>query len=314
LSGPGFVTCQRRWVHVFINGYYWGVYDLEEHLDADTVSAHILAAIPSPTAEQKEQLNASNILFGKPTQLPDYAPATVEEQWWFNTVVPNALAVRGGSPPGTPAAAFSVLADGLGIVPSGGLHIDRYIDYICTIQVTEDQDLSEDNIRVWRHPVDLKWRCIAWDGDYIGWYGNHTFFPSFLNSDTFDLDRIGFYQLAPHNAVKFNPDYASAFSARLQTHLAGPLSQAALAARFNALAEDFRLTLECEALRWGRNIAGSTEASTLWSQNMIPIREAVTRPFAALPETPSTYNTLIKGGIQNGYLPTNFPYLPTSPP
>ena len=96
--------------------------------------------------------------------------------------------------------------------------------------------------------------------------------------------------------------------------LAGPLSQAAMAARFNVLAADFRLTLECEALRWGRHIFGSTEALTLWNQNMTAIRDAVTLPYAPQSYTPSTYNTLVRGGILNKYLPDNFPYLPTSPP
>ena len=212
LSGPGFVTCQRRWIHVFINGYYCGVYDLEEHLDADTVSAHLLAAIPNPTAAQKEQYKASNILFGKPTYLPDYSPAALGSQWWFNTVVPNALAVRGGSPSGTPPAPLSTLA--------ASLDISRYIDYVCTVQVTEDKDSYSENIRVWRHPEDLKWRCIAWDGDYIGWHANApVVFPFFLNGEIVELAEVGFDQLAPHSAVKFAPEYVAAFSSRLKTHL-----------------------------------------------------------------------------------------------
>jgi creatinine amidohydrolase/Fe(II)-dependent formamide hydrolase-like protein len=51
-----FSTVQRRWVHVFINGYYWGVYDMEEHFDADTISAHLLAALPANATNAEKDM------------------------------------------------------------------------------------------------------------------------------------------------------------------------------------------------------------------------------------------------------------------
>lgn len=190
---------------------------------------------------------------------------------------------------------------------------DRYIDYICTLQTTEATDVDEVNIRVWRHPFDMKWRCIAWDGDTMNWSSNAVQ-PQYLNGDEFLIDNIGRGQLDVHRAVKLEEPYSAAFSARLQAHLAGPLSQSSMTGRFNAIVCDFRLTLECEALRWGRLIPSGADPLATWENTLIPIRNAVVNSYAPDPTTPSTYNTLVKGGILNGYLPTNFPYLPSSPP
>ena len=95
LHGPasGFVTGHRRFVHVFINGYYWGVYDLKEHLDADAVSAPLLAGITNPTAAQKEQFKPSNILFGKPLAPPEFI---LHMQAWLSSAFPRVILGKNG--------------------------------------------------------------------------------------------------------------------------------------------------------------------------------------------------------------------------
>lgn len=268
-NAPGFVTGHRRWVHVFINGYYWGVYDLEEHLNADTVSAHLLAEIPNPTPEQKELFKPSNILFGKPLAPPDFSTSAVEDEWWAETVPAAAIAVRQASVANRPDAFNTLVAQ---------LDLDRYIDYICTLQTTEATDVDEVNIRVWRHPFDLKWRCIAWDGDTMNWSSNSTQ-PQYVNDEIFSDFRIGSGQLSVHRSIKFLPEYSTVFGSRLQTHLAGPLSQESMTSRFHALVSDFRLTLECEALRWGRLIPSGTDALATWENTLVSVRDTVVKPY-----------------------------------
>lgn len=66
-------------------------------------------------------------------------------------------------------------------------------------------------------------------------------------------------QLRPHEHLKFHPQYRTRFDQRLTQFLKTPppgggpplLSQAALLARFDNVAQDFRRTLECEVMRWG---------------------------------------------------------------
>ncbi len=56
----GTLTAHRRWVHLYLNGVYWGMCDLQEFMDADWISAHLKAQNPSVAPET---LEADDILF-----------------------------------------------------------------------------------------------------------------------------------------------------------------------------------------------------------------------------------------------------------
>ena len=59
----GGFTARRRWVHVHLNGLYWGLYDLEEHHDTDTISDHLIAGLANPTAAELAAHAPEQILF-----------------------------------------------------------------------------------------------------------------------------------------------------------------------------------------------------------------------------------------------------------
>ncbi|MDB6072208.1 MAG: hypothetical protein JWL81_3379 [Verrucomicrobiales bacterium] len=291
-----FTTVQRRWVHVFINGYYWGVYDMEEHFDADTISAHLIAALPANTsAAVKALYKPSLILTGQPAGVEPYTPASVAAQWWFNTVKAKAAEVHDATPE-TRAAKFAELET--------VVDLDAYIDYITTLQIVSHGELSYDNVRAWRHPVTQKWYIMAWDGDVLSWYDG-----SFINDPIYNSQDRG-DQLV-HRALKLIPEYAVKFGSRLQLQLAGPASFAGMRDRFNALSEDFRQTLECEALRWGRYSVDGSNRIVRWETDISERKVLLFNPHPMADET-SLYNNLIRSAQAPGYLPSNFPLL--SPP
>ncbi len=290
-----FSTVQRRWVHVFINGYYWGVYDMEEHFDADTISAHLLAALPAnATNAEKDMYKPSMIYTGQPGGPPTYATQSVADQWWDVQVAGKAFEVNQANSTTRPNRFLEL---------EGMIDLNAYIDYITTLQVVDHAELNFDNVRAWRHPVSQKWYITAWDGDLIEWgYFQASYINSTPTSDIGDSDQ------AVHNAAKITPEYVTRFGSRLQTHLTGPLSFSAVTARFDGVAADFRLTLECEALRWGRPPVDGDNRISRWEEDIAYLKPLLLNPHPAQDEG-SLYNNLIKSAKLPGYLPANYPLL-----
>jgi CotH kinase protein/Fn3 associated len=290
-----FSTVQRRWVHVFINGYYWGVYDMEEHFDSDTISAHLLAALPaSATNAEKDMYKPSLIYAGQPGGPPQFATAAIKSEWWYNTAAAKARQVYDATPVTRPIK-FAALED--------TVDLNAYIDYITTLQVVDHDELGFDNVRAWRHPVTHKWYIMAWDGDVIQW---GYFQAGYINASP--ATEVGESDQAVHNAAKLTPEYVARFASRLQFHLAGPLSFNAISSRFNAMAGDFRLTLECEALRWGRPPYEGDNLIQRWDGDISYLKPHILNPHPAV-DAFSLYNNLIKSAKLPGYLPPGYPLL-----
>jgi hypothetical protein len=81
-----------------------------------------------------------------------------------------------------------------------------------------------------------------------------------------------------------------------------------MTSRFNALVEDFRLTLECEALRWGRPPVEGNNRITRWEEDISYLKPLLLNPHPAQDES-SLYNNLIESAKLPGYLPANYPLL-----
>jgi hypothetical protein len=149
------------------------------------------------------------------------------------------------------------------------LDVPSYVDYVATLSLTGKNDHGTRQFRGWRHPVDHRWRLIAWDGDANQFIDGGTVgVPAILGVadklNPSDPDLPVSLDLVPHESLKFHPLYRAAFDNRLRFLLtpssANPapgvvLSQTNIMARYDAVAGDFRRTLECEAMRWGRTYA-----------------------------------------------------------
>ena len=335
----GGFTARRRWVHVLLNGYYWGLYDLEEHHNTDTISDHLIAAQPGLTTEQKLAYAAKNVLFldygidntpepaaeASWNAVMDAATSAIDSVSSYRSV--TASVSSGGPTVTVPLAAHGLQTGDLVTVHTGAaiggisggnlssssrpvtvlssgiftyvavsaatanstgtlanlstspaapylavtnqLDIPSYVDYVATLSLTGKNDHGTRQFRGWRHPVDQRWRLIAWDGDANSFIdGGVVGVPTILETE----DKLHppnpllpvALDLVPHEILKFHPLYRAAFDNRLRFQLspssANPapgvaLSQANIMARYDAVAGDFRRTLECEAMRWGRTYA-----------------------------------------------------------
>ena len=146
----GGFTAQRRWVHLYLNGLYWGLYDLEEHHDEDMISDHLKAKAASGYAAGS--LAPDKILFLSYT----LDSSSLEAQNAWDSLVSACSAAR--LDPGNA---------GLYAQVENKLDVQDYISYIITSATCgKGDDYRLDQVRGWRHP-DQRWHLIQWDGDSI---------------------------------------------------------------------------------------------------------------------------------------------------
>ena len=245
----GGLTAQRRWVHLYLNGLYWGLYDLEEHHDEDMISDHLKAKAASGYAAGS--LDPDKILFLRDT----LDSSSLEAQNSWDSLVSACSAAR--LAPGD-AVSYGKVEE--------KLDIQDYISYIITSAICGKgkSDYGASQARGWRHP-DQRWHLIQWDGDSIGFHDDvDMLLPRDRVTGQAITDLVP--DQRPHEHLKFHPTYRAAFDARLRALIrnqassagpAGPLSQSNILNRFDLHAGDFRKTLECEIMRWAGSAARS---------------------------------------------------------
>ncbi|MES2709834.1 MAG: CotH kinase family protein [Verrucomicrobiota bacterium] len=230
LSGPGAMVPRRRWTHVFVNAYYWGVYDLEEHIDEDMISSHLLAETPgvNPAAVEPEDITYMHYVSEEETE------NTPEFLVWKNVIIKTTTA--------TGDKANLVKWNAVVAV----LDIPAYIDYVLTLAASGKGDIKDADYRIWKNPLTGTCRVIAWDGDAMLNPGD-----AYIISEGIPTGKT--YDLQPHEFLKTHPKYREAFDQRLRVHLAagGALDQTKITARYLGTAAEFRRGLECEGMRWG---------------------------------------------------------------
>ena len=88
----GGFTGRRRWVHLHLNGLYWGLYDLEEHHNKDTISDHLIAGLSNPTATDLTAHAPEQVLFLNFDEQGEPADPPAVTSW--NAMVAAAAAAR----------------------------------------------------------------------------------------------------------------------------------------------------------------------------------------------------------------------------
>ncbi len=142
----GHLIAHLRWVNLYLNGLYWGAYQLTERVDSDFLEAYVF--------EDR-----------------DYDIRTNEGVKEGDAVAWNDLLARCNAAKSTPAnnALYDAVAD--------LLDMDNYIDYMIVNLFMRNADWGNNNFRtVRRRPspneidegteVDDRWKCLTWDMDH----------------------------------------------------------------------------------------------------------------------------------------------------
>lgn len=226
---PGNLIAHRAWVHVYLNGKYWGLYDMTERVDQDFARAY------GDSQADYDIISQSGAVDGDMTG--------------YQELLSKCRTARDNP---ANASAWRAVED--------ILDCDNYIDYLIVNMFMVNTDWPGNNWRaVRRRPTDAmdnrthKFKFLVWDAEFA-------FDGRFVG-----LNRVtqSSGAAAAHSILINHPDYQTAFKARVAKHFVD--SQGAFsvnagdhkAVEFfdNAMAE-LQPLLYTESARWGDGWAG----------------------------------------------------------
>ena len=122
-------------------------------------------------------------------------------------------------------------------------HLESFADWIIFQTYCSNVDLTS-NMRYYRSDSDGLWRCGLVDLDYGLLYGNFGF------RDVVEC----FHHGTLMSALVKNKEFQYLMATRLATFLAGPLSDEAMIARIDEMADGIRNEIPRESARWGSSV------------------------------------------------------------
>ncbi len=254
LREMGHVQSHGRWVHVYLNGFYWGLYNMVERPNAS-----FSASYSGSEKEEWDTLNTGAIRDGNReawNQLQSIS-RTVGDS---NPSVSNAAYQRllGNHPDGTRNPAFEVL-----------LNVDNYIDYLIVNFYGGNTDWPGRNYYTGRRrgPESTGFEFYAWDTEKILNHGE----GSDLNTNQTNVaDGVALM----YRYLRSNPEFRLRFADRVQKHFSpgGSLyvdpanpqwnpaapEKNAPAADYVRLANKIELLMVAESARWGDTMTTGT--------------------------------------------------------
>lgn len=223
-----------RFVQLFINGVYWGLYNVTEHPDedfcADTFGG---AAADWDTLKDFAEIESGDL--NTWNQLINLARAGLASDAAYQRLL-------GRNADGTPNAAFNVL-----------LHENSLIDYMILHILIGADDWPNHNWWAGRRSRGTGgdgFRFFAWDQEISN--ENHTYERTSWGYVYQDVNADNTPTLI-YAAARANPEFRLRFADRIQRHLfnGGALSPAANLARWNARVAEVDKAVVAESARWG---------------------------------------------------------------
>lgn len=208
------------YVHLYLNGLYWGLYMPVERPDAD-FAAERLGGEP----EEYDAINRRT----STNEAIDGDLVAYEEML---------------------ARADAGLSDGAGLAAiQAYLNLEDLIDYMLIHQYTVNRDGPEEyesnNMRgIRRRAAGEQFRFLVWDMEYSIWDADDDY--------NIDVDVDGSISQV-YSELRSNEDFRAMYSARATEHLTadGALTPAACAARWEARAAQIERAVVAESARWG---------------------------------------------------------------
>jgi len=229
----GHLSPNRRWVHLYLNGLYWGIYTLTERPDADFLASHL-----GGDEDDYDALNANRVRDG------DRIAWDSARQIARGDGANGSIATR---------AAYEEL--------EGLLDIDGLIDYFLYNLYMVNIDWPGKNYWVGRkREPGAGFIFLNWDaetGFFESWI--HARNPRNLNALDFDLINSPAVLANTHGAGFFyrelgaNAEFRLRFADRLHKHAnnGGLLSPENARTRYRALLDEIEPLLVPESARWG---------------------------------------------------------------
>jgi len=223
----GRTSVNALYVNLFINGMYWGLYNLAERVD-DQFGKDRLGGKKSDIDVIKIEEDGGNHL--------EATEGTIDA---WNQMTRLAAIVGGASGSVTPADAYQQLQDSL-------LDIDNFIDYMLINQYGGNTDWDHHNwYALRRRGADSQgFRFLCWDSEIIQENVNE----NVLSKNNGSSFPTGIFQNLLHN-----DDFARRYLRRAKVVFAedGPLGQTSVVEVWDSLYNVISKALYAEAARWG---------------------------------------------------------------
>ena len=210
------VAARGRWVALYLNGAYWGLYNLTERIDDAFLATHF-------DASEWYAVSATG----------ETTPGSADRWRRFaDWLAGTDLRV---------AAQYELAAR--------QLDIENFTTYMLLNLWAQNRDWPGNNRDVARprEGPDGRWRFFVWDAEATLFGASEDTFARLVTASVrHDRGRLG-QMLA---SLLQNDQYRAYFTAQIERHLAGALDTASVRARLDALAAEVRPELAAEAIRW----------------------------------------------------------------
>ncbi|NLB02218.1 MAG: hypothetical protein GX841_02305, partial [Bacteroidales bacterium] len=246
----GHLAVHNRFVHLYINGMYWGVYDLNERVKSEFAEAY-LGGDEEDYDVVKDLNEDQGISDGD------------REQFYtmFN------LATKVGSAASDPNYA-KIISDKL-------LDLEGFIDYMLINFYIGNEDWDQGNWYALKHrsSPDKGFRFLCWDAE-----------TAFINLYTNRVELLKGEPTKILAGLKKNPEFRLLFADRVYKHLfnEGLLTPEAAAARYGKLAAEIEKPLVAESARWGdyrKEMTGETSVVYTPNDHWLPRKEELLKDY-----------------------------------
>ena len=222
-------AAHETFVHLYLNGLYWGLYNITEELNKEYMESYFGDVETNYDVIKEKETTATG-----PTDGTMVAWDAFKSQITGVETSANYLKIQGKNADGTVNASYSNLLD-----------VENYIDYMLINYYLGNGDWDANNWTVGRNRVtnNAGFRFFCWDAEttmvslndnkiITGTAGNPTAFMQYL---------------------KKNADFKVLIADRIKKHLldaGGALTPAENIKRYNKLANEVEQAMICESARW----------------------------------------------------------------
>ncbi len=227
-------------VHLYLDGLYWGLYNVAEQLDASFAATYFGGNKDDWDARsQDEQMDGNSAMWDAMLNLCR-AGLTGDAAY---------RQLQGRNTDGTRNPAYPVLLD-----------VPNYIDYMLLNLWINNADWPGNN---WRAACD---RTAAGTGfKFLEWDAEISMLSAWTSLNT-DITGATGGAAEPYQYLRQNPEFRLLFADHVQRHMfnGGGLTATSTVARYTALANGIEQTIIAETARWGDQYGGSPYTLETW--------------------------------------------------
>ncbi len=261
----GHLAVHNRFVHLYINGMYWGVYDLNERVKSEFAEAY-LGGDEEDYDVVKDMNEDQGIVDGIEIDNDgDGKPDEFLGRDIFNEMY--SIATQVGSTPDDSNYA-RIISDKL-------LDLEGFIDYMLINFYIGNEDWDQGNWYALKHrsSPDKGFRFLCWDAE-----------TAFINLYTNRVELLKGEPTKILAGLKKNPEFRLLFADRVYKHLfnEGLLTPGAAAARYEKLAAEIEKPLIAESARWGdyrKEMTGETSVVYTPNDHWLPRKEELLKDY-----------------------------------